>query len=168
VTADARSGCEHRVPDGRRKPAEAAAEADPFTAWRERLAGLLGPAARRIEHVGSTSVPGLAAKPIVDIQVSVADLADEDRYAPPCEARREREATYAPANNGNVTRAGHFCCPPRHRRPGCPRLAGRPWSRPSLPPAALPRDHRSAGGSFHGGGSRLAACPDASPLGNAA
>jgi len=57
-----------------------------FAAWRERLAGLLGPAACRIEHVGSTSVPGLAAKPIVDIQVSVADLSDEDRYAPACEA----------------------------------------------------------------------------------
>jgi GrpB-like predicted nucleotidyltransferase (UPF0157 family) len=57
-----------------------------FADWRERLAGLLGPAARRIEHVGSTSVPGLAAKPIVDIQVSVADLDDEDRYASPCEA----------------------------------------------------------------------------------
>jgi GrpB-like predicted nucleotidyltransferase (UPF0157 family) len=34
---------------------------------------LLGPVALRIEHVGSTSVPGLAAKPVVDIQVSVAD-----------------------------------------------------------------------------------------------
>jgi len=47
---------------------------------------LLGPVALRIEHVGSTSVPGLAAKPVVDIQVSVADLSDEDRYVPPCEA----------------------------------------------------------------------------------
>jgi GrpB-like predicted nucleotidyltransferase (UPF0157 family) len=40
----------------------------------------------RIEHVGSTSVPGLAAKPVVDVQVSVADLNEEDRYLPPCEA----------------------------------------------------------------------------------
>jgi len=68
---------------------------DPFTSWRElreregpreQLAGLLGPVARRIEHVGSTSVPGLAAKPIVDIQVSVADMDDEDGYLLPCEA----------------------------------------------------------------------------------
>jgi GrpB-like predicted nucleotidyltransferase (UPF0157 family) len=57
-----------------------------FEAWRGRLAGGLGPVARRIEHVGSTSVPGLAAKPVVDIQVSVAELSDEDRYAPSCEA----------------------------------------------------------------------------------
>jgi GrpB-like predicted nucleotidyltransferase (UPF0157 family) len=57
-----------------------------FEAWRGRLASLLGPVACRIEHVGSTSVPGLAAKPVVDIQVSVADMGDEDRYVPPCEA----------------------------------------------------------------------------------
>jgi GrpB-like predicted nucleotidyltransferase (UPF0157 family) len=59
---------------------------DRFEAWRGRLAGLLGLVACRIEHVGSTSVPGLSAKPIVDIQVSVADMDDEDRYVPPCEA----------------------------------------------------------------------------------
>jgi GrpB-like predicted nucleotidyltransferase (UPF0157 family) len=57
-----------------------------FEAWRGRLAELLGPVALRIEHVGSTSVPGLAAKPVVDIQVSVVDLSDEDLYVPPCEA----------------------------------------------------------------------------------
>jgi GrpB-like predicted nucleotidyltransferase (UPF0157 family) len=57
-----------------------------FELWRGRLTALLGPVARRIEHVGSTSVPGLAAKPVVDIQVTVADLDDEDSYAPPTEA----------------------------------------------------------------------------------
>ncbi len=40
----------------------------------------------RIEHVGSTSVPGPAAKPIVDVQVSAADLDDEAAYVPPIEA----------------------------------------------------------------------------------
>jgi GrpB-like predicted nucleotidyltransferase (UPF0157 family) len=57
-----------------------------FGAWRGRLAGLLGRVALRIDHVGSTSVRGLAAKPVVDIQVTVADLTDEDAYVPPCEA----------------------------------------------------------------------------------
>ena len=55
-------------------------------AWHRALAGALGPTARRIDHVGSTSVEGLCAKPIVDIQVSVADLADEGAYVPGCEA----------------------------------------------------------------------------------
>jgi GrpB-like predicted nucleotidyltransferase (UPF0157 family) len=45
-----------------------------FEAERHRLAMALGDRAIRIEHNGSTSVPGLAAKPIVDIQVSVASL----------------------------------------------------------------------------------------------
>jgi GrpB-like predicted nucleotidyltransferase (UPF0157 family) len=38
--------------------------------------------AQRIEHIGSTSVPGLAAKPIIDILVVVADSADEASYLP--------------------------------------------------------------------------------------
>jgi GrpB-like predicted nucleotidyltransferase (UPF0157 family) len=54
--------------------------------WRQRVAAALGRTALGIEHVGSTSVPGLAAKPIVDIQVSVADLGDEPRYVPPLQA----------------------------------------------------------------------------------
>ena len=50
--------------------------AERFAAERERIAAALGPSAERIEHVGSTSVPGLDAKPIVDILVAVADPAD--------------------------------------------------------------------------------------------
>jgi GrpB-like predicted nucleotidyltransferase (UPF0157 family) len=42
------------------------------------LRAALGRTAIRIEHIGSTSVPGLAAKPIIDVQVSVTDLTDED------------------------------------------------------------------------------------------
>ena len=51
-----------------------------FQAWRDRLAAALGRAAVRIDHVGSTSVPGLAAKPIIDVQVSVPDVDDERPY----------------------------------------------------------------------------------------
>ena len=40
------------------------------------LAATLGPVARRIDHVGSTSVPGLAAKDCLDVQVSVTDVAE--------------------------------------------------------------------------------------------
>src|SRR5262249_37608607 len=42
-----------------------------FELERGRLAAVLGERARRIEHNGSTAVPGLAAKPIIDIQISV-------------------------------------------------------------------------------------------------
>lgn len=47
-----------------------------------RIALALGDLARRIEHVGSTSVPGLAAKPIVDIQISVTAVQPMDSYRP--------------------------------------------------------------------------------------
>ena len=47
-----------------------------FLVERERIAGALGEWALRIEHVGSTSVPGLASKPIVDILVEVAAVED--------------------------------------------------------------------------------------------
>lgn len=51
-----------------------------FAHERDRIVDALGPAAVRVDHIGSTSVPGLAAKPIVDIQLSVADVADEPSY----------------------------------------------------------------------------------------
>lgn len=56
-----------------------------YQSWRDRLAGQLADTALRIEHVGSTAVPGLPAKPTIDVQVSVADLDDEPRYVPQIE-----------------------------------------------------------------------------------
>ena len=52
----------------------------------DRLRSVLGQEALRIEHVGSTSVPDLTAKPIVDILLVVPDSADEPRYLPQLEA----------------------------------------------------------------------------------
>lgn len=52
-----------------------------FEEWRGRVAAALG-GRGRIEHVGSTSVPGMSAKPVIDIQVSVPDQSDEDAYVP--------------------------------------------------------------------------------------
>ena len=51
-----------------------------------RIRAVLGDAAVRVEHVGSTSVPGLAATPIIDILLAVPDSADEQAYAPALEA----------------------------------------------------------------------------------
>jgi GrpB-like predicted nucleotidyltransferase (UPF0157 family) len=52
----------------------------------DRVRATLGPVALRVEHVGSTSVPGLAAKPIIDMLLVVPDSADEPSYVPPLEA----------------------------------------------------------------------------------
>ena len=52
----------------------------------EKIRRALGDRALGIEHAGSTSVPGLAAKPIIDIVLTVADSADEDAYVPALES----------------------------------------------------------------------------------
>ena len=51
-----------------------------------RIRAALGHTAVLIEHAGSTSVPGLAAKPIIDIVLAVPDSADEAAYVPAMEA----------------------------------------------------------------------------------
>ncbi len=58
-------------------------------AWPEEFAELaavlrsaFGTAALRIDHIGSTAVPGLAAKDVIDIQVTVAALADVPAQVP--------------------------------------------------------------------------------------
>jgi len=51
-----------------------------------RISHALGDQALLLEHVGSTSVPQLAAKPRIDIVLAVADSRDECGYAPPLEA----------------------------------------------------------------------------------
>lgn len=57
-----------------------------FDREAERLRGVLGERALLIEHAGSTSVPQLAAKPIIDMLLVVADSADEAAYIPDLEA----------------------------------------------------------------------------------
>jgi GrpB-like predicted nucleotidyltransferase (UPF0157 family) len=52
----------------------------------ERVKFTLGDRVLLIEHVGSTSVPGLAAKPKIDMLLVVADSADESAYVPALEA----------------------------------------------------------------------------------
>lgn len=57
-----------------------------FAREARRIASTLSERALRLEHVGSTSVPELAAKPIIDILLVVADSADEETYGPALES----------------------------------------------------------------------------------
>jgi GrpB-like predicted nucleotidyltransferase (UPF0157 family) len=51
-----------------------------------RVRAALGERVLLLEHVGSTSVPGLAAKPRIDMLLALADSSDESAYVPPLEA----------------------------------------------------------------------------------
>lgn len=51
-----------------------------------RIRSALGDQVRRLEHVGSTSIPGLPAKPIIDIVIAIPDSSNEPDYVPPMEA----------------------------------------------------------------------------------
>ena len=62
----------------------------------ERVSAVLGQRVVRLEHVGSTSVPGLAAKPIIDILLVVPDAADEPAYVPDLEAAGYRPVIREP------------------------------------------------------------------------
>ena len=62
-------------------------------AWPDRYAAIaaeirdeLGARALELDHVGSTSVPGLPAKDMIDIDLTVADPSREDAYLPPLQA----------------------------------------------------------------------------------
>jgi GrpB-like predicted nucleotidyltransferase (UPF0157 family) len=55
---------------------------DQFEQLAASLRRHLGDDVLGIDHIGSTSVPGLAAKDVIDLQVTVASLADADRLAP--------------------------------------------------------------------------------------
>lgn len=57
-----------------------------FQAEADRIRAALGEMALRIDHNGSTSVPGLAAKPVIDVQVSVAEMDPIDRYRQPLQS----------------------------------------------------------------------------------
>lgn len=81
---------------------------DPDPAWPqvfaeevERLRALLGDVAVRIEHIGSTSVPDLPAKPIIDVDVEVADTTDEAAYVPALERVGYRLVLREPWWNGH-------------------------------------------------------------------
>jgi GrpB-like predicted nucleotidyltransferase (UPF0157 family) len=57
-----------------------------FQRERARVAEALGENVLRLEHVGSTSVPGLVAKPVIDVLLEVYDSSDEDAYVPALES----------------------------------------------------------------------------------
>jgi GrpB-like predicted nucleotidyltransferase (UPF0157 family) len=90
-----------------------------FEARAAELRRTLGDRARLIEHIGSTSVPGLAAKPIIDIVVGIDDPDDEAAYLPDLEAAgydlRVREPKHRCLRVGEPDEPVNLhCYPPDH------------------------------------------------------
>lgn len=76
-----------------RRPVAPVVVVDPDPGWpaaydvvAERLRAALGDRLLAVEHVGSTAVPDLPAKPIIDVALTVADPADEAAWLPDLEA----------------------------------------------------------------------------------
>ncbi len=100
-----------------------------FEEHRRRIEDALGSVAFRVDHIGSTAVPGLAAKPIIDIQVSVSDIEDETPYLPVLVAAGYRLRVREPGHR--MFRIPARCPPPCLQRrerlgatpPSAPRLA---------------------------------------------
>ena len=91
--------------------------------FEQLAAGLrrhLGDGVLGIDHVGSTSVPGLAAKDVIDLQVTVSSLADADRLAPAFQ-----RAGYVPPRTSWTTGR-----PVTQASPGC----GVAWAIPTEAP----------------------------------
>lgn len=129
--------------NGRSGTSERLVVADHDPGWPARAAALittlsdrLGPLAARIEHIGSTSIPAMAAKDLIDLQVSTPDLAAvEAAFDPPL---RELGFVLTPYRRDHVP-AG---------RPDSPDLwVKRLWSRPSGHPDGPVNLHVRAVGS---------------------
>ena len=82
-----------------------------FARQAAELRNALGAVALRIDHIGSTAIPQLAAKPVIDVQISVADFEPLDAYCGPL----ERLGYVFRADNPDRTKR-YFREPPGQRR----------------------------------------------------
>jgi len=129
-----------------------------FEAERSRIARVIGDLAIRIEHNGSTAVPGMAAKPIIDIQVSVKQLQPIARYAEPL----------ATLGYLHVTHVDDAVCPFFHRPSAWPHThhvhvveAGGVEERRNLAFRDFLREHSDVAREYEALKRRLAAVTDA-------
>ena len=105
------------MPDDDRAPVEIVAYSldwpRRFGAERDALARLFPPDVFSIDHVGSTAVPGLGAKPIVDILIGAPTLAEIEARIPALEMLGYR---YAPQHEAALPERRYFAKPARHPR----------------------------------------------------
>jgi GrpB-like predicted nucleotidyltransferase (UPF0157 family) len=129
---------------------------DQFEQLAAALRRHLGDGVVGIDHIGSTAVPGLAAKDVIDLQVTVADLADADRLAPAFERagylatpyRRDHQPAGDRSDPGRWEKR-LWQSPPRARRVNVHvRVAGWPNQRYALLFRDYLRAHARAGAAY--------------------
>lgn len=157
---DLRPGMPPLYPDGAAslahrlgRPRIEIVEADPtwpaqFRDLAHTLRDALGDAAQRIDHIGSTSVPGLAAKDVIDVQITVADL-DDDAVTTALTSLgatvRDDLRDHVPPGSEHLDAASwrkRYAVPPAHWRPT--HLHVREAGRANQRYALLFRDHLRA------------------------
>jgi GrpB-like predicted nucleotidyltransferase (UPF0157 family) len=115
-----------------------------FATVERLLREALGPVALRVDHIGSTAVPGLAAKDVIDVQIGVADL-DDPRLEPALArlgaTRTDITSDHVPAGDPGGPRAWEkrYFQPPASWRPT--HLHVREPGRPNFRYALLFRDY---------------------------
>lgn len=99
-----------------RHPRPAARAEEAVLAWTESTrrplaADAIAPTAATVEHVGSTSVAGLDAKPVPDLQVAVPDVNDEDAYRCTALYWRAEARRSSPTSSGrpSCSESGSLC-----------------------------------------------------------
>jgi GrpB-like predicted nucleotidyltransferase (UPF0157 family) len=84
-----------------------------FAVEHAKIVAALGAKAIRVDHIGSTAIPGIAAKPIIDIDLSVKDVDDEEDYLPALTATgyqlRVRESGHRVVRTANLGVHVHCC-----------------------------------------------------------
>jgi len=98
---------------------------DRYDVVAEQIRAALGDAVLALDHVGSTAVPGLAAKSVIDVDLAVVDSADEAIYVPALEASGFLLASASPTGTSTApsratTRGSTCTC----SRPTAPRRSG--------------------------------------------
>ena len=135
------------VPASTHSPTPTPAGRSAFDRAAAELRVILGDVVDRIDHVGSTSVPGLAAKPVIDVQVSVRSMVPRSAYVDPLVAAGFRLGARSVGRHPRVLlpRPGRRAL---RARPRVPRRAAMGAASPRVPRLAPrpPRRRRAYGG----------------------
>ena len=117
--------------------------AQQFSAAKQALEALLGPCVLAVDHIGSTAIPGMSAKPVIDIDVTVRNLADIQAASTALTSKgfeprgnRYDDDVWAFYLKHSAPKLRVYLCPPKNRTHEC-RLLFRDYLRRNEEAATL-------------------------------